>query len=254
MFSQSRSACKENIDDDIVDNYVDQIQYLGMDDIAKTLPQKGPASSEIADWIRDQIRTSRFVPGQRLIEVDIIRKTGGSRFKVREALQRLSAEGLVEIEENRGASVREASMSEIRQLYRSRAALESICAGDFARDASPTEKAELQAIAEEMESCLEDGAPERFGSLNAKWHAMIMRVTGNTVIAGIVRRLNTPVHHLLFETFYRGNRMRDAVNDHRLILSAIIEGDVEGAEKAMRQHVENGLQFLASLDKALHRE
>ncbi|MFC3101453.1 GntR family transcriptional regulator [Altererythrobacter lauratis] len=223
-----------------------------MDELAKALPGKGPTAVEIADWIRSQIRAARLVPGQRLIEVDLIRQTGGSRFKVREALQRLAAEDLVEIEEFRGASVRGASMEEVRQLYRARAALEGICAGDFARLATPEEKQRLREIAEEMEDCVEGGTRERFGALNAQWHTLIMRVTGNEVIETLVKRLNTPVHHLLFETFYRGDRLREAVADHRLILDAILAGDAPRAEAAMRQHIENGHRFLSSLDAAMH--
>src|SRR6187401_1663510 len=112
------------------------------------LPKKGPSGSEIADWIRGQIRARRLVPGQRLVEVDLIRQTGGSRFKVREALQRLAAEGLVDIEEFRGASVRNASMDEVRQLYHARGALEGICAADFTRRANDGQRAALSEIAE----------------------------------------------------------------------------------------------------------
>lgn len=223
-----------------------------MDDLTKALPGKGPAAHEIADWIRSQIRAARFVPGQRLIEVDLIRQTGGSRFKVREALQRLAAEGLVEIEEYRGASVREASMDEVRQLYRARAALEGICAGDFAVLASEHDRQRLCAIAQEMEACVEGGSREQFGRLNAQWHTLIMQVTGNDVIENLVRRLNTPVHHLLFETFYRGDRLREAVADHRLIVETIMARDPQAAEAAMRQHIENGHRFLSSLDAAMH--
>lgn len=222
-----------------------------MDEIAKALPKSGPPAPEIADWIRSQIRASRFVPGQRLVEVDIIRRTGGSRSKVREAFQRLAAEGLLEIEEFRGASVREASLEEVSQLYRARAALEGICAADFTRVATDEDKQQLREIAEKMETCVEAGSAEQFGKLNSDWHSMIMRVTGNHVIAELVSRLNTPVHHLLFQSFYRGNRMTKAIEDHRAILDAIMNDDPEGAEKAMRQHVENGLEFLTSLDKAL---
>lgn len=223
-----------------------------MEDVAAAIASKGPPANEIADWIRDQIRGARMVPGQRLIEVDLIRQTGGSRFKVREALQRLDAEGLVEIEEFRGARVRGASMEEVRQLYRARAALEGICAGDFAVKASIAEKERLREVAEEMEACVENGSRELFGKLNARWHMLIMQVTGNEVIEGLVRRLNTPVHHLLFETFYRGDRLREAVADHRLILNAIMAGDAPAAEAAMRQHIENGHRFLSSLDEAMH--
>lgn len=216
------------------------------------LPRKGPSGVEIADWIRGQIRRRRLVPGQRLAEVDIIRQTGGSRFKVREALQRLAAEGLVDIEEFRGASVRDATMDEVRQLYHARGAMEGICAADFTRRASDAQKAELADIAEQMEACVAGASPEHFARLNAQWHNLIMDGAGNQVIKGIVQRLNTPIHHLVFETFYRGERLREAVQDHRLIVDAVTAGNVEAAERAMRDHVINGLEFLSQLDRSIH--
>lgn len=223
-----------------------------MDKDFDLLSRKAPTGVEIADFIRAQIRASRYVPGQRLVEVDIIRQTGGSRFKVREALQRLAAEGLVEIEEFRGASVRGASMEEVRQLYRARAALEGICASDFAVRATPEQKQRLVELAQEMEDCVEGGAPEKFGPLNAEWHALIMQGTRNFVIEDLVKRLSTPVHHLLFENFYRSDRLREAAHDHRKIVEAVLAGDGPAAEAAMRGHVENGHQFLSDLDRAVH--
>lgn len=223
-----------------------------MDNAADLLARKGPTGVEIADWIRTQIRSSRFVPGQRLVEVDIIRQTGGSRFKVREAFQRLAADGLVEIEEFRGASVRGASMDEVRQLYRARAALEGICAADFAERASAADKQRLADLADAMDDCVNGGAPEKFGQLNAEWHMLLMQGTGNAVIEDLVKRLNTPVHHLLFETFYRSDRLREAAADHRLIVQAVQAGDGPAAEAAMRRHIENGHRFLSDLDRAVH--
>lgn len=216
------------------------------------LERKGPTAIEIADWIRGQIRRRRLVPGQRLVEVDIIRQTGGSRFKVREALQRLSAEGLVDVEEYRGASVRNATMDEVRQLYQARGAMEGICAADFTRLASPSDKARLAEIAGEMEACVVGPSPEQFARLNAQWHTLIMDGAGDHVIKGIVQRLNTPIHHLVFETFYRGERLREAVQDHRLVVDAVLAGDADAAERAMRAHVINGLQFLSQLDQSIH--
>lgn len=212
-------------------------------------PDKAPTAQEIANWIRAQIRASKLVPGQRLIEIDIIRRTGGSRFKVREAFQRLAAEGLVQLEEFRGATVRESSMEEVSQLYQARAVLEGLCARDFTRNASDEDKRSLQDIAREMERCLDDGTPELFSRLNSEWHNLIMRGSGNFAIAEMVRRLSTPVHHLLFGTFYRGERLREAVADHFRILEAVLDGNAQQAEAAMRRHVENGYRFLLQLDR-----
>jgi DNA-binding GntR family transcriptional regulator len=214
--------------------------------------QKGPSGPQIAEWILRQIRSRRFVPGQRLVEFDITRMTGGSRFKVREALHRLAAQGLVEIEEHRGASVRNASMDEVRQLYKARAALEGICAGEFALKATPEQLAELQRISRELEDAVAHGTPENFGGLNAQWHGLIMEGSGNRIIRSLVQRLNTPLHHLLFEPFYSPQRLRAAAADHRAILEFILYRDSEGARAAMSRHVEDGYQFLSTLDKALH--
>jgi DNA-binding GntR family transcriptional regulator len=216
------------------------------------LAKKGPSGVEIADWIRAQIRRQRLVPGQRLVEIDIIRQTGGSRFKVREALQRLAAEGLIDIEEYRGASVRNATMDEVRQLYEARGALEGICAGDFTRKATAEQKGELARIALEMEDCVADAAPEHFARLNSRWHNLVMEGAGNLVIQDIVHRLNTPIHHLVFESFYRGERLRAAVEDHRAIVEAVMAGDAAAAEMAMRTHVINGLRYLSELDRNVH--
>jgi len=213
---------------------------------------RGPSAAEIAEWILRQIRTRRFAPGQRLVEFDIVRMTGGSRFKVREALQRLAAEGLVEIEEYRGASVRNATMDEVRQLYKARGALEGICAAEFTRLATPEQRKELQRITDELERVVELGTPEVFGGLNAQWHGLIMEGSRNPIIRSLVQRLNTPIHHLLFETFYSADRLRSAAADHRVILQCIVANDAEGAQAAMCRHVEDGYRFLSTLDSAVH--
>ncbi len=200
------------------------------------------------------IRARRLVPGQRLVEVEIIRQTGASRSKVREAFQRLEAEGLVEIEEFRGASVRTASLDEVKLVYRTRGVLEGASAADCARNATPELLASLVEITEEIEQCVAENRGERFGRLNAQWHNLIMEGAGNFVLRGLVQRLTTPLHHLLFEVFYNSERLTAAAADHRVILAAIQARDPDAAEKAMRQHVENGFQFLSGLDRAYHLE
>jgi DNA-binding GntR family transcriptional regulator len=207
-----------------------------------------PASSEIADWIRDRIRRGQFSPEQRLVEVDIIRKTGGSRLKVREAFQRLAAEGLVEIEPFRGASVRSTSLEEVRHIYRARAALEGAMAADFVRFASEAQRQRLQSIQTELERCVDERSPERFGRLNNEWHNLLVEGSGNAIVAALLHRLNVPIHRLLFDSFYDAERLRTANDDHRRVLQAILANDPFGAEQAMRAHVEAGFAMLSSIE------
>ena len=207
-----------------------------------------PGSTEIADWIRERIRRGQFAPEQRLVEVDIIRKTGGSRLKVREAFQLLAAEGLVEIEPFRGASVRSTSLEEVRQIYRARAALEGISAADFARFANEAQRERLQQIQNELERCVDERSPERFGKLNSEWHRLLVAGSGNTIVAELLQRLNVPIHRLLFDSFYDAERLRTANEDHQRILKAILARDSDTAEKAMREHVHAGFETLSAIE------
>jgi DNA-binding GntR family transcriptional regulator len=71
---------------------------------------------EIEAFIREGILEARFVPGQRLVEIDLMNELGATRSAVREALRRIAADGLVQIERNRGASVRKISRKEVSDI------------------------------------------------------------------------------------------------------------------------------------------
>ncbi|WP_333839088.1 GntR family transcriptional regulator [Novosphingobium sp.] len=215
--------------------------------------KRAPTGVEIADWVRERIRTGRFVPGQRLVEVDIIRQMGASRSKVREALQRLEGEGLVQIEEFRGASVKSTGLEEVAQIYRARMALEGICAADFARHASDDARARLCAVQEQLDKCVEERAPDRFGRLNIEWHRVIVEGSGNMVIAELLQRLNVPIHRLLFESFYDSDRLRTANADHRAMVELIMARDADGAEAAMRRHIGDGFETLSKIEGEFYR-
>ncbi|MEP7311111.1 MAG: GntR family transcriptional regulator [Pseudomonadota bacterium] len=201
-----------------------------------------------ADWVRERIRVGRLVPGQRLVEADIVRETGASRSKVREALQRLESEGLVTIEEFRGASVKRLGVDEVRQIYRARMALEGLAAAEFAAADDAALKQRLQAIQEELNQWEHKGNHDRFARLNDSWHKLIIEGSGNLYVAQFLARLTVPIYRLLFTTFYSAQRIGLANADHRVITAAIVEGRADDAERAMRAHIGEGLAALTELN------
>jgi DNA-binding GntR family transcriptional regulator len=211
-------------------------------------PRESVTVHEVIDWLRERIRRGRLVPGQRLVEADIIREVGASRSRVREALQRLSTEGLVTIEEFRGASVKHFTHDEIRQIYRARMALEGLAARDFAAATAPELKARLGRIQSELNALEHTGDHERFARLNDEWHTLIIEGSGNEYIRMFVERLRVPIYRLLFTTFYNAQRIDKANAGHRRISEAIIAGRAKEAEKLMRQHIEEGLDAIGSID------
>lgn len=207
-----------------------------------------PATKEVSAWLRDRIRKGRFVPGQRLVEADIIAETGATRIKVREALQRLATEGLVQIEEFRGASVKRFTSDEIRQIYRARMALEGLAAAEFAAADLPEMKQRLAQIQNEMNEWEASGNHDRFAELNNAWHELILDGAKNEYIKQFISYLTVPIYRLLFSTFYTKERIQLANADHRIITAAIVSARPEDAERAMRQHISAGLEALAELD------
>jgi DNA-binding GntR family transcriptional regulator len=209
----------------------------------KAAPVNSPT---VVDWVRERIRLGRLVPGQRLVEADVMAATGASRGKVREALRRLEAEGLLTIEEFRGASVKQLSLDEVRQIYRTRMALEGLAAAECSLRADPEFRQRLVAIQQELDECEHDHG--RFTKLNDAWHRLIIAGSRNIYVAQFLQQLTVPIYRLLFSTFYTAQRIKAANADHRIITAAIVEGRADDADRAMRDHISNGLEALVALN------
>lgn len=221
---------------------------------AKSVASKRSAvtTGDVVDILREKIRHGHLVPGQRLVEADIVRETGASRGKVREALKRMETEGLVTIEEFRGASVRRLSMDEVNQIYKARMALEGMLAAEFAAAKKPALKRKLEKLQDAMNALEKTGNHRRFARLNDDWHALIIKGSGNAYAAQFLTQLSVPVYRLLFASFYNAQRIDKANADHKVITGAIVAGDAARAETAMRAHIRDGLDSLIEMNEKLH--
>ena len=136
----------------------------------------------------------------------------------------------------------------MRQIYRARMALEGQAAADFAAADAPELKRRLQSLQEQMNGLEGTNDHARFAPLNAEWHAVIHEGARNDYIREFLTRLIVPIHRLLFTAFYSAQRISVANADHRVITAAIVEGRVEDAHRAMRDHIEQGLKAVSELD------
>jgi len=203
--------------------------------------------THIVTFIRERIRAGRYVPGQRLVEADIMRELSASRGRVREALQRLATEGVITIEEFKGASVRHLARDEVIQLYRARMALEGLAAADCATNAPHEFKLRLAQLQRQLNDLEHSGNHDQFAKLNDEWHRMIIEGSRNQYVATFVERLRVPVYRLLFSTFYNARRIDSANADHRRVTAAIVAGKAKEAEKYMRAHISDALEAVNTL-------
>lgn len=197
------------------------------------------AATVAYEAIREFIRSGEFERGQHLPEIELAERVSLSRTPVREALRRLSSEGLVEFAPNRGARVRRWSEKELEQIYEARALLESYATRLAAENANPETIAHLSELADTMEECAEDmpNRAEELTVLNGDFHRTLLDAGGNAHISALVRSIVDAT--LVTRTFrqYTPSRLIASMQQHRELIAAIEAGDAGWAEAAMKAHI-----------------
>jgi DNA-binding GntR family transcriptional regulator len=202
----------------------------------------------ITDELRKGIRTGRFAPGQRLIEADLTRLLGVSRGPLREAMARLAGDGLVTIEPNRGVTVKALTRSEVHSIAAIREMLEGLAARLAAeRIEAGRNKAEFRKVWTELCSGPARTNPSDYVDANERFHTTIVRIGGNAPLAQLLEQLRTPLYRFQFRSRFTHVNLERGHKDHVAIAEAILAGDPDEAERAMRRHLRSSEKLVDSL-------
>jgi DNA-binding GntR family transcriptional regulator len=183
-------------------------------------------------------------PGERLVEEELADQLGYSRGAVRAALVRLSHDGLVVRERNRGARVRRISLEEAVEILEARAALESLAAGYAALRRTDAEVQELRGLQAEMQELHAAGELLAMSDRNAILHRRILEISRHEVAREICARLRSQVVRFQFRTVLAPGRAPRSIEEHGAIVAAIAEGGREAAEQAMHVHLSHVAETL----------
>jgi DNA-binding GntR family transcriptional regulator len=196
--------------------------------------------------MREQIRDGRLAQGQRLVVADVTRRLGVSNGPVREAIRRLTGEGLVEITPHRGAAVREFSNRDVREIFEVREALEGLAARLAAERINDHGRDRLARLHEEGRATLAAGGG--YIDHNQSFHEMIYELSGNERVREQARQLTVPIYRLRLHHRMDPGYARTSSAEHALVVEAILSGDGAAAERAMRNHIRNsGAAMLEAL-------
>ena len=192
--------------------------------------------AEIADRIVDAILAGRLAPGQRLGEQPLADLFGCSRTLVREAMARLSARGMVEVNARRGWFVVQPSLDEAREAFEARQALET---GLLHGLTGPLPKAAIRQlkahIAREQAAIAANDAPERSWLLG-DFHVCLAECAGNSLLADIVKDLTART--TLIATLYQSTHAAgESCAEHAQIVAALESGDLPHAIGLLRRHI-----------------
>ncbi len=198
----------------------------------------------VSEEIRRALSAGDLVPGQRLVEQELSESLRATRGCVREALQDLAAEGLVELVPNRGARVRVVSVEEAIQITECRAVLEALCARRAAEHAPLAEREALREIGAGMKAAVAGGDLSTYSALNRRLHARIAEMSGQQVAGGLLDRLKGQMVRYQFRLALRPGRPGKSLPQHLAIIDAVVSGDPAAAEAAARAHLDSVIEEL----------
>jgi DNA-binding GntR family transcriptional regulator len=164
---------------------------------------------------------------------------GISRTPVREALQQLAQEGMVQVIPGRAVTVASRSLKDVLDVVHMRSLLEPELARLVAESASPEHIAQLQHAIKEMIAALHDDDYRRWSKADVIFHETMHRACPNPLLGETIVLLRNRVHHLA-NTDSRRNpvRLTACTEEHRQVVDAIINHDSKAAEQAMRDHID----------------
>jgi DNA-binding GntR family transcriptional regulator len=202
----------------------------------------------VYETLRRPIASGRLPPGHRLHQADIAQQLGTSRTPVREALARLTAERLVEFLPNRGFFVATMSESRTRAAVETRMLLEPL----FARLAAERRPAEPLA---RMRAAIDDekraAGPWVAYEASRAFHLALAQASGNEFFERVADQLwaadlGRPLYQAYVNMAGRDWIARDA-KQHERVHRAVVVGDADAAERAIRQHLETARTYMQTV-------
>jgi DNA-binding GntR family transcriptional regulator len=210
-------------------------------------PRTATAASRIYADLRAELVSLARRPGEPISEGDIASSYGVSRTPVREAILKLSDEGLVEIFPQSGINVSRIPIAALPEAIVIRRALEETTTRLTAELATPSQILALHSILERQREA--DAARDRdaFHQADELFHATIAEIARYPGIWRLIQQVKVHVDRFRQLTLPQRGRMATVIAEHERILLAIEAHDAEEAAIAMTKHIERLLGDIAGI-------
>lgn len=191
------------------------------------------------------MRAGELKPGTVLMEGEIAARYRVSRTPVREALRRLSQDGLIE---QRGARlvVSQPTRQQVEEIYPIVSLLEGLAARLAAGASSRRLVTELRRLNAEMEKALVEDHHAGYVEANQRFHELIVEESRNSMLSKEIMRFRTILTHLRSALLELPGRKEQSLAQHARVIEALEAGDADAAESVMREHVDTAQVFLTS--------
>ena len=196
-------------------------------------------ADEVYDRLLAQLMSLRIRPGSRVTIDALARELGVSQTPIRDALNRMEADGLVVRVHLAGYRIPpQITRAQFEDMLEVRLLLEPACARKAAENATPEQLSSLRGLLDEMARPADEHdhlAYGAFGRRDAAFHDLIALSGGNLLAREALARLHTHVH--LFRLHHDAQVTFKAMDEHLDVLEAIAARDPDAAAYGMRRHI-----------------
>jgi len=210
-------------------------------------------SDRLREAVEEEIATGKLLPGSRLDEVELAKRFNVSRTPIREALNLLLGEGLIEMRPRRGAVVARVSAERLIEMFEVMAELEAMCVQLATRRMSDGEFAAIESAHAACRGAVASRDADAYFYANERFHYAIYAASHNTFLAeeaAALQRKLRPYRRLQLRV---RNRIQRSFEEHQAIVDALREGDAEKAALSVRNHVIVQGERFADLVSSLSR-
>jgi DNA-binding GntR family transcriptional regulator len=202
---------------------------------ALDLGRRASSADVVYDTLRDAIIRGEISEGEALRQESIAQMFNISRIPVREAMQRLEAQGLVISERFKGVVVASLSSDQISEIFDFRALVEPAVIAMAVPRMSEAALTEAQACCNALAV---ETDPARWGDINRQFHTCLYRDSGKPYFLAVLAKTSDLVERYVRLVLCLTQGIRDAVKEHQAILDACRARDADLAAALTRRHIE----------------
>lgn len=207
----------------------------------------------IAERLREAIVRGRLAPGRQLGETSLAAQFDVSRGPLREAMQRLVAEGLLRSERHRGIFVVELTDDDVRDVYRARRAIERAAVTEVLRGDARAAAARLRVPVEAMRAAARCQDRSGVADADQEFHQVLVECAGSPRLHRAMRTLLLETRILLGELEEAYPDLREQVVEHVVLGQAIRAGNEAAAIALIDDHMSDAVRRLL-VRRATNRE
>lgn len=211
--------------------------YKRVPDMQKIKPSNLSLVNQAYKEVKRVILEHQVPLGGKLNEAELASALGISRTPVREAINRLEKEGLVEILPQRGAFVIQLSEKDIFELFLIRENLEGLAARLAAERINEENLAKLESCIQGFKEPFNEKEIQRYAKEDFKFHQTIVMLSDSQRLIKLISTLYDHIQIFRLTTIGLSDRMNVSLEEHHLIIEALRFRDPEGSDQRMRQHI-----------------